>query len=194
MIQTMNTSNIEPETEGGIHPKKFLLWLLIVASVMLFAAFTSAYIVRRGEGNWLLFELPKMFGYNTVIVLLSSFFMQLSVYFAKKDELSKLKISLYATLVTGIIFSVFQYLGWKELIANNVYLAGNPSESFVYVISAVHLVHILIGLVFIGVVIIKAYLYRVHKTNLLSIQLCTTYWHFVGALWIYLYFFLLLNR
>ncbi|MFI5222372.1 MAG: cytochrome oxidase subunit III, partial [Bacteroidia bacterium] len=81
------------ETAGYfIHPKKFLLWLIIVASVMLFAAFTSAYIVRRGEGNWLVFDLPPMFSFTTSIIVLGSITMQLAYFFAKKDELNRVKI------------------------------------------------------------------------------------------------------
>ena len=59
MSQTLNTrSTDDMNREQVFHPKKFLLWLLIVASVMLFAAFTSAYIVKRGDGNWRIFDLP----------------------------------------------------------------------------------------------------------------------------------------
>lgn len=191
----MNTNISEKtEREEVFHPKKFLLWLLIVASVMLFAAFTSAYIVRRGEGNWLLFELPSMFGYNTIVALIGSVFMQLAYVAAKKDELGRLKPLLFITLAFGLLFTLLQYLAWQQLVANNVFLVGNPSESFVYVISAVHLLHILIGIVFLAVVILKTFQFKVHKKNLLSINLCTTYWHFVGIMWVYLYFFFLFNR
>jgi cytochrome c oxidase subunit 3 len=194
MIGTAQHITHKDETEGGINPKKFLTWLLIVSSIMLFAAFTSAYIVRRGEGNWLEFDLPPAFAFNIAIVIISSVLMHLAYFAAKRDELSKLKMLLLGTLVTGIAFCFGQYIGWKQLIANNIYLAGNPSESFVYIISAMHLLHVVIGLVFVAIITIKALSFKVHKKNTLGIYLCTTYWHFVGALWIYLYFFFLINR
>ena len=72
------TSSIIKNEEANyvINPKKFVLWLLIVASVMLFAGFTSAYIVRRGEGNWEIFNLPSLFAVNTLLIILSSLFIQ----------------------------------------------------------------------------------------------------------------------
>ncbi len=193
MIATVN-QNINTENEAVITPKKFVLWLLIVASVMLFAGLTSAYIVRRGEGNWLSFDLPSMFAYTTGIIALSSVTMQWALISAKKDELKNLKIALTLTLALGVLFGIGQWIGWQQLIANNIHLVGNPSESFVYIISGIHLVHMLGGIVFVLVVLVKTLQFNVHKKNLLSISLCTTFWHFLGAMWIYLYFFFLLNR
>jgi cytochrome c oxidase subunit 3 len=180
--------------QPNINPTKFVLWLLIVASVMLFAAFTSAYIVRRGEGNWLTFDLPIHFSISMAIAILSSVAMQWSYNLAKKDELASLKISLMVTLALGVAFCVSQWLGWGALVANNIHFVGNPSESFFYVISGVHLAHMVGGMLFVLVTLIKAFQLNVHKKNLLTINLCTTYWHFLGITWIYLYFFLLLNR
>lgn len=182
------------DPEYVINPSKFVLWLLIVASVMLFAAFTSAYIVRRGEGNWLIFDLPKLFTYNTVVIILSSVFMQWSYMAAKKDNLGTLKITLLITLALGIAFGAGQWYAWKELVANKIFLVGNPSESFIYIISGVHLFHMVGGLVFLLIIIGKTFQFKVHKKNLLSINLCTTYWHFLGFVWVYLYFFFTLNR
>lgn len=182
------------DEQPAINPTKFVVWLLIVASVMLFASFTSAYIVRRGEGNWLLFDIPQVFAYSTGIVVLSSVAMQWAYQSAKKDELVQLKASLFVTLVLGVAFCIAQWMGWQALVANNIHFVGNPSESFFYVISGVHLAHMAGGIVFLLVIIGKTLRFRVHKKNLLSINLCTTYWHFLGLAWIYLYFFLLLNR
>ncbi len=186
--------NSTDQPENGINPKKFLLWLIIVASLMLFAAFTSAYIVRRGEGNWLIFDLPEAFRINVGIILLSSVSMQLAYRAAKRDELGKLKIYLFTTLFLGLAFMVGQWIGYKQLVSQQIFLVGNPSESFVYVISATHLFHILLGLGFIIAVIFKSFQFKVHKKNMLSINMCTTFWHFLGILWVYLYFFFLINR
>ncbi|MCU0423848.1 MAG: cytochrome oxidase subunit III [Bacteroidia bacterium] len=180
--------------QPGIHPSKFVTWLLIVASVMLFASLTSAYIVRKGEGNWLLFDIPNVFAFSVVIAIIGSITMQLAYMMAKKDEIGKLKIFSLLTLIAGFGFVISQYLGWVALVNNNIHFVGNPSESFFYVISGVHLAHVIGGIIFVGVVTNNVFRYKVHKKNLLSINLCTTYWHFLGFTWIYLYFFLLLNR
>ena len=186
--------NNEEIQQPGVHPVKFTTWLIIVASVMLFASFTSAYIVRRGEGNWLQFDIPTQFAVSVGIAVLSSMTMQWAYWKAKRDELGQVKIGLFLTLLLGIAFCVNQWMGWTELVANNIHMVGNPSESFFYIISGLHVLHMIGGMVFLLVIIAKAFKFQVHKKNLLPINLCTTYWHFLGATWIYLYFFLLLNR
>jgi cytochrome c oxidase subunit 3 len=195
----MMTESIKPTQQKNneqyvIHPTKFVLWLLIVASVMLFAAFTSGYIVRRGEGNWLIFDLPKLFTYNTIIIVISSICMQWAYISAKKDNLRMLKTMLLATLALGITFGICQWYAWEDLVAHGIHLVGNPSESFIYIISGVHLAHMVGGLIFLLVIIVKTFQFKVHKKNLLSINLCTTYWHFLGLVWVYLFFFFTLNR
>lgn len=194
MIQLINKPIVD-EREPGVEPKKFVLWLLLVSSIMLFAAFTSAYIVRRGEGEWVVFELPVMFMLNTGVVLLSSVFMQWAYISAKKDELLNTKIGLLITITLGILFSVMQYWGWSQMVYNSIYFGfANPSGSFVYVITALHVAHVVIGIFYLATILIQTYRFKVHKKALRGISMCNTYWHFVGILWIYLYVFLLLNR
>ena len=177
-----------------MNPTKLVLWLLIVASVMLFAAFTSAYIVRRGEGNWQLFDLPQMFVFTTVFIVLSSFTMQWAYISAKNDKIGNQKIALVLTLALGIAFMIGQWLGWEQLVANNIHFVGNPSESFVYVISGLHLFHMIGGVVFVLIVLLQSLSLKINSKKMLTIELCKTYWHFLGGMWIYLYVFLLLNR
>src|SRR5450631_2815442 len=103
MITTAVKNNMNDNHEPhAINPTKFVLWLIIVASVMLFAAYTSAYIVRRGEGNWVIFDLPKVFAFTTAIIALSSITMQWALISAKKDDQGNLKIAIYLTLTLGI--------------------------------------------------------------------------------------------
>jgi len=190
------TYNKQKEEENYIiNPKKFVLWLFIVASVMLFAGFTSAYIVRRGEGNWEVFDLPSLFLVNTIIAVVSSLFMQLAYMAAKKNNSTTLKIFLTTTTLLGLAFCLGQFYAYKELVANNVFFAfSNPSNSFVYVISGLHLAHVVGGLVFLMILFVQALMNKLGKNALLYLNMCTTYWHFIGALWIYLYLFLYLYR
>lgn len=194
MIQSINKPIID-EREPGVEPKKFVLWLLLVSSIMLFAGFTSAYIVRRGEGEWVVFELPIMFMLNTGIVVLSSVFMQWAYLSAKKDELNNTKIGLLVAIVLGTLFCVMQYWGWSQMVYNSIYFGfANPSGSFVYVITGLHMAHVIIGVLYLVTVLIQTLRFKVHKKSIRAIAMCNTYWHFVGILWIYLYIFLLLNR
>lgn len=190
-------TNIDNGTSSNVHPLKFSLWLIIISILMMFGAFTSAYIVRREEGNWLEFDLPGMFLINTVIIVLSSVAMQWAYVAAKKNNLNMVKLMVALTMVLGIAFLYGQLNAWGDLVANNVYFGGsdsNPAGSFLYVLTGVHGFHLVTGLVFLLMVLISSLKYKVHSKNMLRIQLCTTYWHFLGALWLYLYFFLQVNH
>jgi cytochrome c oxidase subunit 3 len=194
MIQLINKKNTD-EREPGVEPKTFVLWLLIVSSIMLFAGFTSGYIVRRGEGEWVVFNLPIMFMLNTGVIVLSSIFMQWAYLSAKKDELNNTKIGLSVALTLGILFIIMQYWGWSQMVYNSIYFGfANPSGSFVYAITGVHVLHVVIGIFYLLTILIQTYRFKVHKKSIRGIAMCNTYWHFVGILWIYLYVFLLLNR
>ncbi len=177
-----------------MNPKKFALWLFIVSISMLFAALTSAYLVRKSEGNWLHFDFPIQFWISSIAILASSVTMHLAYSKAKKDEFFSLRNYMGLTIILGVIFTVFQYLGWKALVDMNVYFVGNPAGSFVYVFSGLHGAHIISGLVFLGIVFYRVMRQKVHSKNLNSIQMCTTYWHFLDGLWLYLFTFLLLNH
>jgi cytochrome c oxidase subunit 3 len=187
-------NNIE-DAHYIINPKKFVLWLLIVASIMLFAGFTSAYIVRRGEGNWEIFNLPSLFAVNTVFIILSSITMQLSVWALKKNHLTQVKRFLGLTLALGLAFCIGQFYAWGQLTADNVFFAfSNPSNSFVYVISGVHLFHVIGGVLFVLIQFIQSLRGKIQSHLPLYTGMCATYWHFIGILWIYLYIFLYLYR
>lgn len=195
MITTAVKNNMNDNHEPhAINPTKFVLWLIIVASIMLFAAYTSAYIVRHGEGNWLVFSLPTIFAFTTGIIALSSVTMRWALISAKKDNQKKLKVAMYLTLALGITFIIGQWLGWQQLVSQGIHFVGNPAESFVYVISGLHLFHMLGGITFLIAVLIKTFQLKISSKNYLIVNLCATFWHFLGAMWIYLYFFLLLNR
>ena len=183
------------EHPGKVNPKKFSLWLLLLGILMLFSGLTIAYIVRKGDGNWFDFELPPIFMYSTIIVLLSSVTMIWAFRAAKRDNITGIKIGLAATIILGIAFVISQYMGWLTLSDQGLHFV-NPkygdkvSASFLIAIAAIHLAHILAGIVYLIVMFINAFRFKIHKKNTLQISMCNTYWHFVGFLWVYLYMFL----
>jgi cytochrome c oxidase subunit 3 len=178
----------------AMNPKKFALWLFMVSVVMIFAALTSAYIVRKGEGNWLIFDIPTLFWVNTAVILASSISMHWAYLAAKRDSLETVKIATIITTLLGVAFLVGQFLAWGDLVRNGVYFVGNPSGSFVYVLSGLHGLHLVSGVIFLGVLLSATMTYKVHSKSLTRIEMCATYWHFLGGLWLYLFVFLLLNR
>lgn len=185
--------------ERRIHPQKFALWLGIAAIIMSFAGLTSAYIVRKGAGNWVDFRLPFNFIISAAIMLLSSLAIHWAYLSFKHDKLNPYRWALGTTLLLGSAFLFSQYLGWQRLKEIGIYLSGNPSGSFLYVISYLHFAHVALGLLFVLIAFVKSLIvfnnpanfliYRTDSNKSIRIGMIATYWHFVDALWLYLLFF-----
>ena len=169
--------------------KKQLLWIGMGSILMFFAGLTSAYIVRKPEGDWLDFMLPEYFTISTIIILLSSI-----VLLFIKGNLRKEKPVfniVTVTLVLGVLFTFFQVKGWQELIAQGVYLTGegsNASGSFLYVLTLAHLAHLLGGLIALAYVSFKSKQNTYTIKNSLALDLTSVYWHFLTILWLFLFF------
>lgn len=177
-----------------IHPSKFALWIGCGSIMMMFAAFTSAYMVRKAAGNWVEFPFLNMFYYSTAAIVLSS----LTIHLAYRAFLSGNKFLyrgfLLLTFVLGIAFLVLQYQAWVEL-DGYLPLRQNPSGDFVYAISGVHAAHILGGITILMVALLHAFLlkYKVTPARKLRFELSMTYWHFVDIVWVYLFFFFMIQ-
>jgi cytochrome c oxidase subunit 3 len=172
---------------------KNLLYVGIFSIVMLFAGLTSAYIVRQADGQWLRFTLPVMFWVSSGIILVSSITMHWAVVSVRNNKLQQLIQAVSATLILGILFGISQVYGWGELLDGGIYFAGksaNPSGSFIYALSGLHLFHILSGLIALIVVLVKSMSQKYTAENSSGVRLCATYWHFLDGLWIYLFIFL----
>ncbi|GIV26541.1 MAG: cytochrome oxidase subunit III [Bacteroidia bacterium] len=174
--------------------QKNILWLGIFSIIMLFSGLVSAYIIRSQGGNWLKFQLPDIFYFSTGVILMSS----LTIYFAQvsiqKDNKKRTTIFLVTSLILGIVFSISQFFAWKELYQNGIVYAGkysNPSGSFLYLLTALHLVHLLGGLIGLLITTIKNILGRYSSENYIGVELISIYWHFLDALWIFLFLFLI---
>jgi len=178
----------------SMHPKKFALWLFIASVIMLFAAWTSAYIVKRGDIGWSEIILPQQFYVNTVIIALSSVSMIWAVRAARQNSRDQLKVAITITMVLGLAFLAGQFLAYAEMVALKQFLTGgNVSHSFIYVISGAHAAHVIGGVFYLVIVFFSAYRNQVHSGAMTRIEMCATYWHFLGLLWLYLFVFLILN-
>jgi cytochrome c oxidase subunit III len=200
--------------------KRGLLWFGIISILMLFAGLTSAYMVRQGEGKWAQFDLPQLFYVSTLIIILSSISMQWAVVSVKKNQLANLKVAVLVTFVLGIGFVLFQYLAWEQLTSQGIYFVGrikdintgftympagketaadvanmgNVAASFLYVITGLHVAHLLGGILALSVVLIKSMRGKYSSASHNGVLVCAIYWHFLDALWIYLFLFLLYIR
>jgi len=173
---------------------KLLLYVSIGSIVMAFAGLTSAYVVTKGSGAGLSFDLPSIFYYSTAIILISSLTMNMSLVAARKDNFQQITIWLVFTLLLGIAFMITQYEAWSELYKNKIYFAGrqsNAAGSFLYVITGLHVAHLVGGLLYLIGMIVRSTKQQFNAQNHLKLKLCAIYWHFLDILWVYLFVFLL---
>ncbi len=184
----------KPGLVRSMHPLKFAMWLFIITVTMIFASMTSAYIVKKAEGDWLIIQFPELFKLTSVLIVVSSLSLHYAYISAKRNNLFHIRLGLIVTAVLAISFGVGQYMSWSELVEQGVYFVGNPAGSFIYVFTGLHVLHLVGGLIFLLVVIVKTFKYQVHSKSLVSLEICATYWHFLGGLWLYLYVFLIVNN
>jgi cytochrome c oxidase subunit 3 len=177
--------------------RKFLMWLFIISSFMMFAALTSGFIVYT-EGNaerGIKVLLPKAFIYSTVIIIISSVTMHLAYLSAKKLEFGKQKLYTILTILLGVAFFFSQYSAWKVLTDAGAYFVNyNASQSFIYVFTGAHLLHIFAGILMLLYSLIGKVRNIPQVRNLFRVEVTALFWHFIDILWIYLYVFLLLNQ
>lgn len=185
-------NQVASEQKRKIHPHKFTLWVAIGSILMMFAGLTSAYIVKRSQASWLMIEIPMMFWYSTATILASSVTVQLALKALKKREMINYKRLLLVTAVLGVLFIVLQVAGFSQFAAQDIRLVGagsNASYSFLLAISGLHGVHVLGGVVALVVIAIRALNSSTRSYSTVPLEIAATYWHFVDALWIYLFIF-----
>jgi cytochrome c oxidase subunit 3 len=191
MVQSIKQQEMGLEFKA----KKFIIWLFVVSSTIMFGGWTSYYIVfsaSKGKGHGLV--LPDMFIYSTAILLLSSVTLFLASRAFRAGNVSLQRIFLTITVIAGIIFSVLQVNAWSSMVQTGAFFSNNNGAiSLIYVVSGFHVLHI-----FAGVCIILNALYGSYKTASIEkrgyqMEIASIFWHFIDILWIYLYVFLLLN-
>lgn len=175
-----------------------MMWLFMVSSFIYFAGLTSGFIVytagnpARGINT----VLPEIFKYSTAVIVLSSITMHLAYTAGKSLQFRKQNLYLAITALLGLAFFVFQFQAWGVLFNRGIAFSGNPnaSQSFIYVFTASHLLHIAVGIV----LLLRALTGKLTNVstvrNTFRLEVTSIFWHFIDILWIYLYVFLLLNQ
>ena len=166
------------------------IWVALASIAMTFAAFSSALIVRQGSSNdWHHFTLPPILYLNSLIIIASSGTLEAakkritSFMAASKTHEGAPATQLYATLLLGLLFVAGQTYAWLQLKSQGFGLASNVSYSFFYVLTAAHALHVIGGLGGLIRVIVKLNNATLKRSTLNATSL---YWHFMGALWLYL--------
>lgn len=183
------------ESRVRFHPKELMLWLYLATTAMLFAGFSSAYLVQRFSEYWKTFSIPPIFWFNTVLLLLSSFTFYWGHQGYRRNNPWQLQAGLMATFSLGVLFLVGQIIGWKMLVKQGLFLAGNHKAiSYFYVLTGLHAVHLLAGLIVMGYWTYKALRYQVGEEAWLGLRMAGLFWHALDVLWVYLIVFLQVNQ
>jgi cytochrome c oxidase subunit 3 len=180
--------------DDAIQPRKYRIgiWVALASILMMFVALTSAYIVRQipqfsGQTDWVFIEMPGVLWLNTGIILASSVTMEMARRALRLNQYSKFNRWLLATMLLGVAFLVGQLYAWRQLVEQGIYVNNNPHSSFFYVLTSLHGIHLLGGVIALAFVTAGALRLRIGFKKRAVVNVVSTYWHFMDALWIYLF-------
>jgi cytochrome c oxidase subunit 3 len=192
MVHTIN----QHDYRSSLKAKKFIIWLFVVSSTIMFGGWTSYYIVfsaSKGKGHGLV--LPDMFIYSTAVLIASSVCLFLASRAFRNKQVKQQKTLLWATLLLGLAFGYLQVEAWSSLYHSGAALVNNNAAiSMIYIVSGIHLLHIFAGVCFILRCLTGSYSGIPAEKQQFRMEITSIFWHFIDILWIYLYVFLLLNR
>ena len=208
-----------PDYSTRLRRARLGLLVALTPVLMLFVSFTSAYVVRQGlptldprtnqlVRDWIPVKLPSLLLVNTFVLLLSSVGMELARRQTKLAAMAAAAKSpqgvpvnaegktpwLGMTIALGLLFLIGQWMAWKQLAANGFYVATTPSSSFVYLLTGTHAVHLMGGVLALLVAGLFALLHRSVTTRSIVVDVTGWYWHFMAALWVYIFALLELAR
>ncbi len=168
--------------------------LALAGIVMFFMALTSSFLVRKGLGDdWVSFALPRILWANTLVLLASSGTIQFARARLRSGDTEGFRRWWAITTALGALFLAGQFVAWRQLAAQGVFLATNPSSSFFYLLTALHGLHLLGGIVALFYVTYRPW-QRSRINQSTAADLASIYWHFMDGLWIFLFALLYLGR
>jgi len=174
-------------------------WVAIAGIVMLFTALASAYIVRSASStDWTSLAMPRVLWLSTAVIILSSVTIEFARRSLKQNSDSRYGSWLIATAGLGVTFVVSQYLAWRALARQGVYVSSNPHSSFFYLFTGAHGVHVLGGIIALTYLLVRT---RKKRNTVIgelkrvgAADAAAIYWHFMDGLWICLFLLLFFWR
>lgn len=185
----MTTAIQTKAAQPTIHPALMGMWVFLATISMLFAAFTSAYLIRRVAADWVPITLPTILWFNTAVLLISSACVEMSRTAVGRGRWRTAGRWLGLTILLGWGFLIGQLAAWRDLVAQGVFVPTSPHSSFFYILTGLHGLHLLGGL---GLLIWVTF----RLTGQRSPEdvearrwsaLAATFWHFLGGLWIFVF-------
>ncbi len=182
-------------------PFKFMLQMAIFGSGLMFFGLMATYLAReRPDAGFEKIQIPQIFWISTLVIMISSLTLHLANMNFKQDKYLNYRTLMGITLTLGLTFIGMQFWGWKEIFAQNSTAEVRNARGFIYLLSGLHILHIVVGLGFLIKIFVEAikrmsyidsFIYSVNPPNQLKINLIIFYWHFVDMLWVVLFLFLL---
>jgi cytochrome c oxidase subunit III len=181
---------------GRTSPKRYYtgIAVAIVSILMFFMALVSAYVVRKGSSSdWTSFRFPALIWVNTVVLLASSLTLEVARQRLAAPDLSAFRAWWAITTALGFVFLGGQFLVWRQLLAQGVFMASNPASSFFYVFTGAHALHIVGG---VGALLFVTFrnFDRAKVSRLTAVGVTSYFWHFLDGLWVFLAVLLYLGR
>jgi cytochrome c oxidase subunit III len=174
------------EGTSSLPPAKIGLGVFLAVVGSLFALFISAYSMRMNMVDWRTLPMPRLLWFNTAVLILSSAALQWAHMAARRNDIDGVIVGLCAGGASAVIFLIGQLLAWRELSVAGYFLASNPANSFFYLITAVHGLHLMGGLVAVGRTTATVWRGAAVTQARLSVELCAIYWHFLLLVWLVL--------
>ncbi len=178
--------DLREESTSSLPPAKIGLGVFLAVVGSLFALFISAYSMRMNMVDWRALPVPRLLWFNTGVLVLSSIALQWAQVAARRDDTDGAIIGLCAAGALAVTFLVGQLLAWQQLRVAGYFLAANPANSFFYLITAMHGLHLMGGLVALGRTTAKVWRGAAMTQVRLSVELCAIYWHFLLLVWLVL--------
>jgi cytochrome c oxidase subunit 3 len=178
-----------PRSSSDFDTARFGVWVLLGTIAMLFIGFTSALVFRRASSDWVPMTAPGLLWVNTSVLALSSVALEMARRALRGLRYEGVRPWIAATGSLGALFVGGQLLAWRELAAQGVFLSSDPHSSFFYLLTGVHVVHVLAALVWFSVVFVRVQR-RYYAPGGDGLGRFAIFWHFLGALWFYLLFVL----
>jgi len=180
------TADLRENSTSSLPPAKIGLGVFLAVAGSLFALFISAYSMRMNMADWRALPVPRLLWFNTGVLVLSSVALQWAHVAARRNDMEGVIVGLCAGGASAITFLVGQLLAWQQLSVAGYFVASNPANSFFYMITAAHGLHLMGGLVALGRTTAKVWRGAEMTKVRLSVELCAIYWNFLLLIWLVL--------
>jgi cytochrome c oxidase subunit III len=175
------------ETPSSLPAAKLGLGVFLAVAGCLFSLMTAAFFMRSGSTDWRAPPMPGILWFNTVALIASSVTIQFAQFAAARSDRKSLKLLLVASGVLSLAFLLGQLQAWHELLEVGVFASSNPASSFFFLLTGVHGLHLIGGLVALSRMILRSWSERSAAALAASVELCAIYWHFLLFVWLLLF-------